>query len=122
MLHTGIDIVDIFHFSQNLKSKAFIHKVFTEAEIRACEKAENTTQCYANKFAIKEAFMKALGAGIRQEVWFTQIEILGNKKFTLSTSGRAQEILLSMGETQINISLAKEKTLVIASVLIISNS
>lgn len=78
----GIDIVDLADFAGRLQQPGFIRKVFSAAEIELCEQYAAPAEHYAGKFAAKEATMKALGAGIRQGVWFTQIEVLNE------TSGR----------------------------------
>ena len=74
----GVDLVSIEKIAESIKSEAFRRKVFTSAEIESCESIANATERYAGKFAAKEAFMKAIGKGIRQEVWFTQIEVLNH--------------------------------------------
>jgi len=74
----GIDLVSIKKIAKCVKSEAFRRKVFTSTEIKSCEAAANVAEHYAGKFSAKEAFMKAIGKGIRQEVWFTQIEVLNH--------------------------------------------
>jgi len=76
ILGVGIDLVSISKLEKSLLSETFKRKVFTEVEIAMCEHVVNSAQRYAGKFAAKEAFMKAIGKGIRQEVWFSQIEVL----------------------------------------------
>ncbi len=100
-IRTGIDIVELSQFAKNLESNAFIRKVFTPAEIAICEGARNSGQCYAGKFAVKEAFMKAVGQGIRQEVWFTQIEVLNPEKdpatISVQVTGKAGKAFARIG-------------------------
>ena len=76
ILGIGIDIVEISSFDQAVVKEAFIKKVFTPKEIEECRAGGKTAELFAQKFALKEAFMKAIGAGIGQEVWFTNIEVL----------------------------------------------
>jgi holo-[acyl-carrier protein] synthase len=76
ILGIGIDIVEISRFNQENASDVFLHKVFTPIEIEECQVGINPAKSFAVKFALKEAFMKAIGAGIEQEVWFTNIEVL----------------------------------------------
>ena len=118
-IRSGIDIVDIPKFAENLKSDAFIRKVFTPAEIASCEAAANSTLCYAGKFAAKEAFMKAIGQGIRQEVWFTQIEIPEKKGgiFSIQTGGKAKQILSTLRGKKIKISISHSSDLVVAMII-----
>lgn len=76
VLSIGFDLVDIEQLSESLKSDAFRHRVFTLAEINIAQSRRKSLECYAGKFAVKEAVMKCLGAGIQQGVWFSQIETL----------------------------------------------
>lgn len=76
ILGLGIDLMEISKMEESLHSNAFVRKVFTDAEVMECRLMENVVERFAGKFAAKEAFMKALGKGIRQGIWFTQIEVL----------------------------------------------
>src|SRR5262249_19880386 len=58
---------------------AFVRKVFTPAEAAICESTRFPGQHFSGKFALKEAFMKAIGSGIRQGLWFTDIEVLNSE-------------------------------------------
>ena len=44
-----------------------------------CSKTKNTLNCFAKRFAAKEAFSKALGTGIANGISFNEIIILNNK-------------------------------------------
>ena len=61
----GTDISNINRIKKNLKNKSFIHKVFNKNEISKCNKQVNKANCYAKRFAAKEAFAKSLGTGFR---------------------------------------------------------
>ena len=89
ILGIGVDITEIERIAKSIKSEAFQRKVFTSAELISCGEIKNRAECFAGKFAAKEALMKALGAGIRQEVWFTQIEVLNDEagKSYINVSG-----------------------------------
>ena len=119
-IRTGIDIVEISKFTEHLKSEGFVRKVFTPTEIEVCEAAVDPVQCYAGKFAAKEAFMKAIGKGIRQEVWFTQIEVL--KKETgepyIRVIGKTEQAFKASNMRKINISVSGPNNLVVAMVIL----
>lgn len=72
----GFDLVDLAEFENSLLSDAFKKRVFTDKEITIAEARRKSSECFAGKFAVKEALMKCLGAGIRQGIWFSQIEVL----------------------------------------------
>ena len=117
-IRTGIDIVDIFKFAENIESHAFIRKVFTLAEIAICKESADPVQCYARKFAAKEAFMKAIGKGIRQEVWFTQVEVIEDQmgKPMINVNGKAKQRVAELHIRQTRVSISRTKGIVIATV------
>src|SRR5687767_5858402 len=104
----GIDSTEIERIAKSIESEAFQRKIFTPAELESCGEIKNSAGCLAGKFAAKEAFMKALGAGIRQEVWFTQIEVLNDAsgKPYVSASGEAERLLQVSGAKQVHISIS----------------
>lgn len=75
----GIDLVELAEFEASMRSPSFVSKVFTEAEQAYCEQKKRPITSYAGKFAVKEAVMKVLGAGIYHGVWFAQIEVLNDE-------------------------------------------
>ncbi|MDF2235333.1 holo-ACP synthase [Albimonas sp. CAU 1670] len=75
ILGLGMDAVGLARFARRLESEAFRRRVFTPAEIASAERRANPVLPYALRFAAKEAAMKCLGAGIRQGLWFSQIEV-----------------------------------------------
>jgi holo-[acyl-carrier protein] synthase len=75
----GIDLVDMTELEHSLTSQAFKRQVFTATEITYCEAKRAPLLSYAGKFAVKEAVMKTLGAGIYHGVWFAQIEVLNDE-------------------------------------------
>lgn len=116
----GIDITEIEKMAKSLESKAFQRKVFTPSELEICAEVKNSVECLAGKFAAKEAFMKALGTGIRQEVWFTQIEVLNDEsgKPIVQVSGEADKRLEESGAEHIHISISHSGELAVAVVIL----
>ena len=112
----GIDITEIKKIAKSLESEAFQRKVFTPAELKTCLDMKNSAECLAGKFAAKEAFMKALGTGIRQEVWFTQIEVLNEEsgKPVIHVSGEAEKRFRESGATKIHVSISHSGGLAVA--------
>jgi len=62
---TGIDIAEVPRIAASIErfGERFLHRVFTEGEIRYCESKANRVERYAARFAAKEAAMKAIGTG-----------------------------------------------------------
>lgn len=75
----GIDLVELDAFTEKLSRTSFREQVFTAAEQAQADDRRKFAETYAGKFAVKEAVMKALGAGVRQGVWFTAVEVLDNE-------------------------------------------
>ncbi|MBT3313075.1 MAG: holo-ACP synthase [Anaerolineae bacterium] len=120
----GVDLVSIEKIAESIKSEAFRRKVFTSAEIESCESIANATERYAGKFAAKEAFMKAIGKGIRQEVWFTQIEVLnhGTGAPYIQVSGEAEKTSLLLGVEKMHISISHAEGMAVAMIVLSTNS
>ena len=120
ILGIGIDIVEIERFRAEKASEAFLKKVFTPQEIVECRQGDNRAEKYAQKFALKEAFMKAIGAGIRQEVWFTNIEILGEDGDNpqLKPSKRAKEYYEKLDAREISLSCSVSRSLAVGVVIL----
>ena len=116
----GIDLVEIEKISASLESETYLHKVFTDAEIEECRSMANAAERFAGKFAAKEACMKAVGSGIRQGAWFTQIEILNEEsgKPYIRLSGEMEKIVNGLGNVSIHISVTHTKHSAAAVVIV----
>src|SRR5450631_947407 len=103
----GIDLQEIAKIAHSVQSPAFVRKVFTPAEANLCTSVHAPEGHFAGKFAAKEAFMKALGAGIRQGIWFTDIEILNRDTGApyAQLYRQAAEIALSLGVSATHLSI-----------------
>ena len=62
-----------------LKRENILEKLFNKDEIIKCKRIKNTANCFAKRFAAKEAFSKALGTGISKGINFNEIVILNEK-------------------------------------------
>ncbi len=70
----GIDLIDLDRFKAALEKEGFREKVFTRIEIEDCEGKPDKLQSYAVRFAVKEAFYKALADPTMNAVLWQQIE------------------------------------------------
>ena len=97
----GFDLVKVSRVEDALRrwGERFQNKVFTPGEIRYGLKKRNPARHYAARFAAKEAFVKALGIGIRRGVHWKDVEVqrgpLGRPD--LKIYGRAVEICRKEG-------------------------
>lgn len=107
----GIDLLEVEKIERSTQSEVYLRKVFTEHEIADCTSVANSAERFAGKFAAKEAFMKAIGKGIRQEVWFTQIEVLNreNGQPFIQANGEAQISLIELDVKNIHVSITHAK-------------
>ena len=91
----GTDIVSVNRIKNSLKNKNFVNRIFNENEIIKCKKITNSSNCYAKRFAAKEAFSKALGTGISNGINFNEIVILNRKsgKPYINIIGQTKKVL-----------------------------
>jgi holo-[acyl-carrier protein] synthase len=116
----GVDIVDMRELKDNLQDEVFQRKVFTSAEMDTVQRYKNIVEHLAGKFAAKEAIMKALEAGMRQEVWFTQIDVLNDEagKPYIQVSGEAAKRLAEKNASQIHVSISHSGGVAVAVVIL----
>lgn len=119
----GTDIVSIERIQNSLKNKNFLKRIFNKKEILKCKKIKNSTNCFAKRFAAKEAFSKALGTGISNGINFNEIIILNKKsgKPYINVIGQTKKILnkkLKKKKSKISLSLSDENKYAVAFVTI----
>ena len=119
----GTDIVSVDRIKNSLKNKNFINRIFNEKEILKCQKINKKINCYAKRFAAKEAFSKALGTGISNGINFNEIIILNKKtgKPYISIIGQTKKTLkkkFKNKNSKISLSLSDEKKYAVAFVTI----
>ena len=79
ILGIGTDIVEISRIRKAAARESFVGRVFTRAEAEYCQsRGHGMAASLAGRFAAKEAFMKALGTGLR-EGRLQEIEILADE-------------------------------------------
>ncbi len=119
----GIDLTDQLRIQQSLDQYGdkFLQHVFTTQEIAICQRYRiSAVEHYAGKFAVKEAFMKALGTGVSQQVTFKDIEVLNRDSGApyLMTYGKTLEMVEALGVTQIHLTLSHTANLAVAVVIL----
>ena len=116
----GIDIQDIAKIARSIESASFVQKNFTVQEATLCMVTRFPDQHFAGKFAAKEAFMKAVGAGIRQGVWFKDIEVLNRETGApyLQLYGEAQKLAATIGITSIHLSISHSAGVAVGVVIL----
>ena len=119
----GTDIVEVNRIKKSIKKKLFIQKIFSKEEILKCKKIKNPSNCFAKRFAAKEAFSKALGTGISKGINFNEIIILNEKNGKpfiklLNKTKKNVEKKIKKKKYKISLSLSDEKNYAVAFVTI----
>ena len=119
----GVDIIENRRIKKSLKIKGFINRIFTQNEIKNSKNLNNKVNYLAKRFAAKEAFVKALGEGFRNNINYNDIDISNDKKGKplINISSKLKKILkrkFKLNKYKIFISLSDEKKYSIAYVII----
>lgn len=97
ILGIGTDIVNNSRIENLLKKKNmnFLNKVFSNNEINLSKKRKNSILTLSKRFAAKEAFIKALGTGLRKGINFKDIEIVNDNqgKPSINLKGQTKDIV-----------------------------
>ncbi len=124
ILGIGTDLVNTKKFSKIIKkNKKFIQRIYTKEEQNNCSLKFNKFNCFAKRFAAKEAFSKALGTGISNGISFKGIEILNNSKgkpiiYLDKKNKKIVKKILKSNKFEIFLSLSDDNPFVLASVII----
>ena len=119
----GSDIISNIRIKKNLKNKKFLKRIFSIEEIENGSKLKNKFMYFSKRFAAKEAFVKALGTGFRDNINFNSISILNDKKgkpyikFEKSLNKKIK-LLTKKKKLNVFLSLADEKDYSLAFVII----
>ena len=93
----GSDLIDIRRIENSLErfGERFTKRCFTEIEQRKSDGRKNRAASYAKRFAAKEACSKALGTGISNGVFWTDMGVINlpSGKPTMKLTNGAGEIL-----------------------------
>lgn len=116
----GIDIVEVERIRKKCEKKAFRDLVFTPEEIHYCGKQGNPDECFAARFAAKEAYMKAMGLGWSSNSNFLEIEVfhLDSGQPNIRLSGPTLGHFSKKGYTSILLTLSHTSQTAVAVVLV----
>ena len=106
----GTDIVEITRIAQMIErhAESFLNRVFTDEEIRHCQKRKHCNEAYAGRWAAKEAVMKVLGTGFVKGIGWKNIEVLAETsgKPVVHLSGGAADHAQKIGISQVLITIS----------------
>ncbi len=123
IIGNGVDIVENRRIAKSLKNNGFLYRIFTKNEIDQSRKIKNKVNFFAKRFAAKEAFVKALGTGIRNNINFKDISVKNNinGQPLMNISNKLKRLLkqkFKINKYRLYLSLSDEKKHSIAFVII----
>jgi len=97
-----------------------LRRVFTEREIAGCQRKIRPSECFATRFAAKEAFLKAIGWGLRNGIRWSDIEVENDPlgKPGLALHRKAQEVLRTHRIQKALLTLSHDRPYAVAHVLL----
>ncbi len=108
----GIDLVRVDRIASMIErwGERFEQRVFTTGEVQFCAQRSVRISCLAVRFAAKEAFVKALGLGLRKPVLWHDMEVCNNAlgKPEIFLSPRALEYCRNLGIRAWHLSLTDD--------------
>jgi holo-[acyl-carrier protein] synthase len=122
----GADLCDIRRIQTSLDrfGDRFRNRCFTPLEVARSERKPDAAWSYAKRFAAKEACAKALGTGMRRDVYWRDIGVVNRPSGqpTLALTGHAAEHLARLTpeghRAEIHLTLSDEHPYALAFVVI----
>ncbi len=120
----GVDLIKIDRLARVVDryGERFFKRVYTDREIAYCQsRAHQGIYQFAQRFAAKEAFSKALGVGLRQGgIRWRDVEVLPDPrgKPEIHVTGRAARLCREMGIAAMHVSLTDEDNYAVAMVVL----
>ncbi len=111
----GVDLVDVDRVKQILaRRESFVERVFTPAEIAYCGRQASPAECYAARWAAREACRKALG-GIRNMRWHDiRVERAPSGAPSIVLEGSSLARAAALGVSQVLLALTHERRMAAA--------
>jgi len=118
----GVDLVRIGRFEKLLDTgkTAVLERIFTPAERDYALAKKFPAPHFAARFAAKEAFLKALGLGLRDGLSWQDLEVVRDQlgKPSLALRGRALELFRERGATALHLSYSHDGDYATATVIL----
>ncbi len=118
---SGADIIETRRFADRIRrTEGLKNRIFTPREIAFCESSGRGAEKFAERFAAKEAFLKAMGTGWSGGYRFQDIEIIGKEgsRPGATLHGKVKDFCEENGITGIHISLSYSRDLAGAAVVL----
>ncbi len=120
IIGTGVDIVEIERFMKMDNLDGIAKKILHYKYLAEFHKNKNKYLFLSKKFAFKEAFVKAIGTGLREPFFLNNIEIVRDKlgKPLVVTHDEAKKEFENLGITKAHVSLSDTEQYVVAFVVL----
>jgi holo-[acyl-carrier protein] synthase len=126
IIGVGADLCDIRRIQRSLErfGDRFKQRCFTELEQARSDRKPDPSWSYAKRFAAKEACAKALGTGMRADVYWRDMGVVNQRSGqpTMALTGHARGRLLRLlppgHEPRIHLTLSDEHPYALAFVVI----
>ena len=106
----GTDIVEIVRIGKRIErhGELFLHRIYTDEEIRYCQRRRETYPHFAGRWAAKEAVLKVLGTGFIRGIGWRDIEVQNQKsgRPVIQLYGGAQDRAREMEIEQVLITIS----------------
>lgn len=115
----GIDLVWVPRVRRiiEIRGSRFTKRIFTPSEISHCLSSSDPAQSFAARFAVKEAFIKALSVAPPTGIGYKDVEVISAKGAPLLNAyGRARELL---GSRQAKVSISHDGDYAIGMVILV---
>ncbi|MFH0989480.1 MAG: holo-ACP synthase [bacterium] len=116
----GVDILEVGRMKRAIErwGDAFTEKIFTAIEINYCRSKKYPEQHFAARFAVKEAFSKALQTGWSGVFRWKDVEVVNNPQSGAPQLTAHNKVGEMLGKNKVNVSISHTEHTVIAFVII----
>lgn len=122
----GTDIIEILRIGEMIErhGELFLQRVYTEQEIRYCQRRKEAIQHYAGRWAAKEAVMKTLGTGFVKGIRWKDIEVVSRRSGApvIQLAGGALEKSKALGIDQVLITISHCRTYATATAIAVQSA
>ena len=119
----GTDIVNINRIKKAIRNQSpgFLKRIYTKTEIKSCEKRKNKMECFAKRFAAKEALFKAIG--LKNKLEFQDVEVKNNNSGSPSFNIRGRSLknlkkIFKNKKYKVHLSMSDDYPWAVASVIV----
>ena len=111
----GVDLVDVERVHRMMERHGtFVERVFAPEEIAYCQSQASPAECFAARWAAREACRKALG-GVREMRWHdVRVERAPTGAPRLALQGASRARMEALGVTDVLVALTHERRMAAA--------